>query len=182
MGEHEADDAAAAEEGLLGATDIVEAFTALRHELKLQVRAGRELTGGLGQAVAAAVESPLAVVAQRLGEMQAVIETAGRSPGRGAGEAGDGDAAMRALATAVAETEESLARAAAALAAQAETLRAATAVDVSGAEATGSSAAAELAEAWQASVAESSWLPRWLSGSLLARLRQAAEEAVGPSV
>ena len=70
MGEHEADDAAAAEEGLLGATDIVEAFTALRHELKLQVRAGRELTGGLGQVLAAAVESPLAVVAQRLGDLQ----------------------------------------------------------------------------------------------------------------
>ena len=63
MGEHEADDAAAAEEGLLGATDIVEAFTALRHELKLQVRAGRELTGGLAQVLAAAVESPLPVVA-----------------------------------------------------------------------------------------------------------------------
>ena len=179
MGEHEADDAAAAEEGLLGATDIVEAFTALRHELKLQVRAGRELTGGLGQVLAAAVESPLAVVAQRLGDLEAAVETAGRSPGRGGGEAGDGDAAMRALATAVAETEESLARAAAALAAQAETLRAATTVDRNRADTAASSVAAPFAEAWDACLAESSWLPRWLSGSLLVRLRRAAEEAVG---
>lgn len=179
MGEHEADDASAADEGLLGATDIVEAFTALRHELKLQVRAGRELAGGLGQAVATAVESPLAAVTQRLDEMQAAIETAGRSPVRGGVEAGDGDAAMRALATAVAETEESLARASAVLAAQAETLRAAPTADVRGAEAAGSSAAAPLAEAWDACLAESSWLARWLSGSLLGRLRRAAEEAVG---
>lgn len=179
MGEHEADDASAVDEGLLGATDIVEAFTALRHELKLQVRAGRELAGGLGPAVAAAVESPLAAVTQRLDEMQAAIETAGRSPGRVGGEAGDGDAAMRALATAVAETEESLARASMVLAAQAETLRAVTTVDVRGAEAAGSSAVAQLADAWDACLAESSWLARRLSGSLLGRLRRAAEEAVG---
>lgn len=35
------------EPGLIGAADIVAEFTALRHELKLQVRAGRDLTVGL---------------------------------------------------------------------------------------------------------------------------------------
>lgn len=179
MGEHEADDAAAAEEGLLGATDIVEAFTALRHELKLQVRAGRELSSGLEQTLATALEQPLAVIAQRLGDLEAAIETAGRSHGGDAGEAGDGDVGKHALATAVAETEESLTRAAAALAAQAETLCAATTVDTSGTFAAGSSVATPLVEAWQASVAESSWLSRWLSATLLVRLRRAAEEAVG---
>jgi molecular chaperone GrpE len=76
---------------LLGALDIVEAFTALRHELKLQVRNGKELQQSLGES--------LRSIDQRL----AIRER------RGDGNASSDDG--RGLAEALAETEESLHRA-----------------------------------------------------------------------
>lgn len=76
---------------LLGAVDIVEAFTALRHELKLQVRGGRELQQSLSERL------------QRIEERLA----AQRAPQSSFSAPDD----SRELAVAVAEIEESLHRA-----------------------------------------------------------------------
>ncbi len=75
---------------LLGAADIVEAFTALRHELKLQVRGGRELQQSL--------HDSLRRIEQRLASQQAQAGTSSPSD------------ESRPLAEAVAEIEESLER------------------------------------------------------------------------
>ena len=76
---------------LLGAIDIVEAFTALRHELKLQVRTGRELQ-------------------QRLGESVPRIESSLASRPNASGSTSVSDEGRR-LAEAVAEIDEALERA-----------------------------------------------------------------------
>ncbi len=76
---------------LLGALDIVEAFTALRHELKLQVRGGREL------------QQSLVTSLERLEKHLQSEPAKGEGEERLAGEA-------RILADAVAEMEESLSR------------------------------------------------------------------------
>lgn len=91
---------------MLGALDIVEAFTALRHELKLQVRAGRTLQQELTESL------------QRIeqGVTQAVSAAQTRSDTNGdAGRDGMADE-LRMLAEVVTELEESLQRAIAALA------------------------------------------------------------------
>lgn len=69
----------------LGAIDIVEAFTALRHELKLQIRSGRELQQSLGSAMnrmeqmvtqqpKTAVPAPIPDDSRRLAEALAEME------------------------------------------------------------------------------------------------------------
>ena len=85
---------------LFGAMDIVEAFTALRHELKLQVRGGREL------------QQSLATSVERLEQQLAT-----RQPVASATIPAD---EFRRLAEAVAEMEESLQRAADMLTQQAD--------------------------------------------------------------
>ena len=85
---NEADDSAPE---LMGALEIVEAFTALRHELKLQVRDGRALRDELAEAV---------------GRLEARLS--GQSPKAEPSAAAE---ASRQLAEAVAEVEESLHRA-----------------------------------------------------------------------
>jgi molecular chaperone GrpE (heat shock protein) len=84
---------------LLGAVHIVKAFTALRHELKLQVRNGREMQQSLSEGLRL-IEQRLAAQS-RPSEPMAVTETS------------------RELAEALAEVEESLHRAVEALAEQA---------------------------------------------------------------
>ncbi len=74
----------------LGAADIVEAFTALRHELKLQVRGGRDLQQSLSESLQR-IEQRLA--AQQVPGSSSIGTSEGRQP-----------------AEAVAETEESLQR------------------------------------------------------------------------
>ena len=63
---------------LLGAMDIVEAFTALRHELKLQVRGGRELQQSLLDSVQRLEQKvsaqPVAVVATSAPESRRMAE------------------------------------------------------------------------------------------------------------
>lgn len=76
---------------LLGAVDIVEAFTAMRHELKLQVRGGRELQETL--------QTTLERLEQRLTALQQTAASSTPSSDEG-----------RRLAEAVAEIEESLRR------------------------------------------------------------------------
>lgn len=76
---------------MLGALDIVEAFTALRHELKLQVRGGRELQQSIGES--------LRRIEERMPSRAEIQRTSHRTD--------DG----RELALAVAEMEESLHRA-----------------------------------------------------------------------
>lgn len=78
------------QEPLLGAVDIVEAFTGLRHELKLQVRQGRELRD--------VVEQFLPRLEQLLASQLARVPA----------NSDDGEA--RTMAEALSETEESLER------------------------------------------------------------------------
>lgn len=63
---------------LVGAMDIVEAFTALRHELKLQVRGGRELQQSLLESVQRLEQRvatpPVAVVATNASESRRMAE------------------------------------------------------------------------------------------------------------
>lgn len=73
---------------LLGAVDIVEAFTTLRHEIKLQVRGGRELQQSLQESM------------QRL-EQKLTTPPAGSTP----------NSENRKMAEAIADIEESLQRA-----------------------------------------------------------------------
>jgi molecular chaperone GrpE len=80
-----------AENELLGAVHIVEAFTALRHELKLQVRSGRELQQSWVDSVK--------LLEQRLATLQPLQVSGGSAESE------------RELAEALAEVEESLQRA-----------------------------------------------------------------------
>lgn len=90
-------------ESRFGAIDIVNAFVALRHELKLQVRNGRELRDA---------------TAERLGQLEQSFQGLIREVERLAGsttQPSAGDESTRSLAEALAETEESLDRAVTAL-------------------------------------------------------------------
>jgi len=173
--EHQAVDAAAAE-GLLGAADIVAAFTGLRHELTLQVRAGRELTAGLEQQLVDVVGRPLGELADRLGRLET---TAGRQT---LPDASNGD--LRSLALALAEVDEGLERARAAVAAQHSLIQRMVAGEENGLP-VNSAAEPGMAAAWDAAVADASWPVRLIAGRLLARLRaavlaEAARVEAGP--
>jgi molecular chaperone GrpE (heat shock protein) len=173
----DADHEPADEAGLLGAADIVAAFTALRHELKLQVRAGRDF-------------------AERLDRLETAVVAAARQPPPVAGDA------VRDLAVAIAEIEESLERATVAVAEQAESVSLeAVAVGAAGAAdehgeadddeddedaARGSSedalsadeAAVDPRAAWDDCLARAPWHVRAVAAGLVARLRDVFDEAV----
>jgi hypothetical protein len=170
--DHDADHEQVDEAGLLGAADIVAAFTALRHELKLQVRAGRDL-------------------AERLDRLEAAVVAAARQPPPVV--AGDG---VRDLAVAIAEIEESLERATVAVAEQAESVRLeAVAAGEEGGDDDGldddgpdehgpddddrsDEAAADSRAAWDDCLAQAPWPVRALATGLLTRLREVFDEAV----
>lgn len=151
------------EAGLLGAADIVAAFTALRHELKLQVRAGRDL-------------------AERLDRLETAVVAAARQPPP---VPGDG---VRHLAVAIAEIEESLERATVAVAEQAESvsLEAVAAGefgehddDAASEDAPSADhAAGDPRAAWDDCLARAPWHVRGLAAGLLTRLRALFDEAV----
>lgn len=165
---HDADHEPVDEAGLLGAADIVAAFTALRHELKLQVRAGRDL-------------------AERLDRLETAVGAAARQPPPAV--AGDG---VRGLAVAIAEIEESLERATVAVAEQAESLslEAAAAGEEGGDDdapdehapdddhGRNDGAAAGSRAAWDDCLARAPWPVRTLAAGLLTRLRDVFDEAV----
>lgn len=164
-----ADHAPADEAGLLGAADIVAAFTALRHELKLQVRAGRDL-------------------AERLDRLETAVVAAARQPPPVPGDR------VRDLAVAIAEIEESLERVTVAVAEQTESvsLEAVAAdendeYDEDGRDtARGSSedaasadhAAGDPRAAWDDCLARAPWHVRGLAAGLLTRLGALFDEAV----
>jgi molecular chaperone GrpE (heat shock protein) len=162
----DADQEPAAEAGLLGAADIVAAFTALRHELKLQVRAGRDF-------------------AERLDRLETAVVAAARQPPPVAGDA------VRDLAGAIAEIEESLERATIAVAEQAESLSLeAVAADQAGGDAAteppedapeadeAAEAAGDFEAAWDDCLGRAPWHVRALAAGLVARLRRVFDEAV----
>jgi hypothetical protein len=160
------------ESGLIGAADVVAAFTALRHELKLQVRAGRDLAAGLEGLVDAGVGRSLADVAERLSRMEAVVHAAAASATARPAVTGGTDA-CRPMATALAEVEESLERAVAAIAGEAETIGClATEFDAHTDGEADDPDSTDPAAAWDACLAESSWLVRTLAAGLVGRLRQ----------
>ncbi|MEX0669533.1 MAG: nucleotide exchange factor GrpE [Pirellulales bacterium] len=173
------DDAAepdiADESGLLGAADIVAAFTALRHELKLQVRAGRELTSGLDDLLDRCVGRHLAGLADRFAQLEAALRTASK-PMPPAAVSGD---PSRRLAEALTEIEDSLERATGAVAAQADDIDAlATGVGHGAESDVDDTASFDLAEEWQACVGTAPWLVRTLAARLVGRLEQVFERAL----
>lgn len=166
-----------AEADLIGAADIVAAFTALRHELKLQVRAGRDLATGLPGLVDGCLERRLAALtglADRLGRLEtAVVTSARQAPAAGSD-------AIRSLASAIAEIEESLERSMFALAAQAESFLAASAAaghDASPDAETGIPDRPDPAGAWDACLDASPWLVRVLAAGLVRGLRRVFDAA-----
>lgn len=155
---------------LLGALDIVEAFTSLRHELKLQVRSGRDLQQAL--------DERLQHIEQRLGEQVALvsrIDSAPPVPQASATAGGDQRliAETRQLAEALAEIEENLQRAV-------ETLGSPLAAT---AQPSGPlNPLAELLAQFDRVVGEASWMVKLLARPLLARLRGLIEsEAQKPT-
>jgi len=105
-------DAAETNQGpMFGVLDMVEAFTALRHELKLQVRGGRDLQQLLVDGL------------QRLEQKLAASPVAASAVAGGGASGGGATEAGRDLAEALAEMEESLQRVHAALARSAATER-----------------------------------------------------------
>lgn len=181
------------ETGLLGAADIVAAFTALRHELKLQVRAGRDLAAGLEGTVVAALErsfgqSPAHGIAQRLdaiGDRLGRLETSVVAAARPTPAAGD---PLRGLAVALAEIEESLERATVAVAEQAESvgLDAMAGVqdgdndehDMRDDHTAADAASPDPTAAWDDCVGRAPWLVRTLAAGLIARLRIVFDDAL----
>ena len=111
----------AEESGLVGAADIVAAFTALRHELKLQAKAGRDLTSGLEGLVDGCLDRRLGVVADRLSRLETVLQSAVSGTSARPAAAGSTEA-IRPLAMALAEVEESLERAVIAITTEAVTI------------------------------------------------------------
>ncbi|MCC6507688.1 MAG: nucleotide exchange factor GrpE [Pirellulaceae bacterium] len=103
------------DEELLGAVDIVAAFTALRHELKTQIRSGRDLQQSLVDQLAAldgrwqmALKQVAASTANSTGPgNQAASSQAGGNQSGGSGH----ESVARKLAEALSEIEESLDRA-----------------------------------------------------------------------
>ena len=168
------------ESNLVGAADIVAEFTALRHELKLQVRAGRDLTAGLEGLVDGCLDRRLGIVAERLSRLETALQSVvAGTPARLA--AAGSTEAIRPLAMALSEVEESLERAviAIAIATEAETiLCSATDADESTARETADAEPPELAAAWDSCLAESSWLVRTLAAGLVGRLRQVFDDQV----
>ena len=160
------------ESNLVGAADIVAEFTALRHELKLQVRAGRDLTAGLEGLVDGCLDRRLGIVAERLSRLETALQSVvAGTPARLA--AAGSTEAIRPLAMALSEVEESLERAVIAIATEAETITAsATDTDESTARETADAAPPEPAAAWDSCLAESSRLVRTLAAGLVGRLRQ----------
>lgn len=160
------------EAGLIGAADIVAAFTALRHELKLQVRAGRDQAAGLEGLVDACLGRHLGDVAERLSRLETTLQpVAGSAAARPA--VGGSIETIRPLATALAEVEESLERAIITIAAEAETIScAATDADQEADGGTADRALPDSTAAWDSCLAESSWLVRTLAASLVGRLRR----------
>ena len=144
---------------LLGAIDIVEAFTSLRHELKLQVRSGRDLQQAL--------DGRLQQIEQRLDEQIALvsrIESTPPAPPASATVGGDQRllAESRQLAEALAEIEENLQRAAETLAAP---------LVAKGQPSAPANPLAELLVQFDQSIAAASWTSKLLARPLLARLR-----------
>lgn len=164
--------------GLIGAADIVAAFTALRHELKLQVRAGRELSSGLEELLNDAVISPLAAVSERLDGVEVQLAKVVRQ------DVGSPDDQLRTLANAVADAEEGLARVVAAVATQVEEFQNAAehtedhAGDDVSTDGSAESIALQMADLWEACVRESPWPVRTLAAGLLERLEAIAQQAV----
>ncbi len=126
--------------GMLGAIDIVEAFTALRQELKLQVRSGRETQQALSDGL------------QRIEQR---IATAQATP------AGAQSSESRKLAEAIADIDENLQRAVESL--------------------TKNFTAQKALPAWltsfDATVAQASWLARYLATNTITALRRILEQA-----
>jgi len=166
------------ESTLIGAADIVAAFTALRHELKCQIRAGRDLTAGLEGLVDGCLDRRLSVVADRLSRLETTLLSSVSSHPALPAAAGS-TAAIRPLAMALAEIEESLERAVIAITTETETLGC-VATDA-GAEPVHETVDADPpdpGEAWDCCLAESSWLVRKLSAGLVGRLRQVFDDHV----
>ncbi|NBX29057.1 nucleotide exchange factor GrpE [bacterium] len=160
------------EADLIGAADIVAAFTALRHELKLQVRAGRDLAAGLEGLVDGCLDQRLGAVTDRLSRLETTLQAvAGDAAARPA--AGGSTEAIRPLAAALAEVEESLERAVVAIATEAEAMGCvATDTDQEPDRETACVEPPDPAAAWDSCLVESSWLVRTLAARLVARLRQ----------
>ena len=142
--DHEPED----ESNLVGAADIVAEFTALRHELKLQVRAGRDLTAGLEGLVDGCLDRRLGIVAERLSRLETALQSVvAGTPARLA--AAGSTEAIRPVAMALSEVEESLERAVIAIATEAETITAsATDTDGDTARETAEEQPPEPAAAW----------------------------------
>jgi molecular chaperone GrpE len=160
------------ESGLIGAADIVAEFTALRHELKLQVRAGRDLTAGLEGLMDGCLDRRLGIVAERLSRLETALQSVVAGTPARLAAAGNTEA-IRPLAMALSEVEESLERAVIAIATEGESITAsATDTDESTARETVDAEPPEPAAAWDSCLAESSWLVRTLAAGLVGRLRQ----------
>jgi hypothetical protein len=166
--------APAEEPELIGAADIVAAFTALRHDLKLQVRAGRELTSGLDGLLDACLHRHLAAVTERLSRLETACGTASASPAPRAGATGAETA--RPLATALAEIEESLERTVTTIAAEADAISNSAVEDP--AWAPDDPELQDLDDAWEACLNAAPWLVRKLAAGLVGRLRQLCDERI----
>ena len=138
---------------LLGAVDIVEAFTALRNELKLQVRGGRELQQTL-------VDS-LQRIDQRLASQSIAIANA-PTP--------DSFSESRKLAESIAEIEESLHRALSSLVQSSK-----------GATIRHSPNTPSSLQLFDEAVKGSSWLVRKFAGPLISIARRLIEDSINAS-
>lgn len=157
---------------LLGAADIVAAFTALRHEIKLQVRAARDLTGDLDGLLDRCLERHLAGVAGRFDHLESALRTSARQP------AVAGSEQARKLAEALTEIEETLERAIGAFGTQIADIDA-LAMGFVG-EAVGHDGAPanhEFEEEWRGSVRKAPWVVRMLAPRFVRRLEHLFEQA-----
>ncbi len=143
---------------LLGAVDIVEAFTALRHELKLQVRGGRELQHALDQR--------LLQLAEQLHEQQSALVRQIDGAVRGAHPQPIADAESRQLAEALVEIEESLGRAV-------ESLGRSLVDSLSSSPP--EQPLKQLLEQIDQALAGATWTQKWFARSLLSRLQAIVE-------
>ncbi len=152
---------------LLGAVDIVEAFTTLRHELKLQVRGGRELQQSLDQRLQQLEER---LHEQRVQQHSALVKQIDGSV-RGAQAQPVADADTRQLAEALAEVEESLERAV-------ETL---TGPLVEQTPVSVAQPLTQLLEQFDQVVASATWTQRFFARLLVSRLRKNLESGLPQS-
>jgi len=144
---------------LLGAVDIVEAFTTLRHELKLQVRSGREL-----QQV---IDQRLVQLENRVNEQLAWVKNIDLASLATPPLAATSQEA-RQLAEAIAEIEENLQRAVETLGAPLALLPQQTQLQ---------DQARWILEQFDRTVNESSWASKFLARPLLAQLRMLIENS-----